>query len=199
MSSKQKLVGNLEYGLTFVVSAPAGTGKTTLVQMLSKEFETIKMSVSSTTRPPRSYEIDGVHYHFLTESQFSEKVEHGDFLEHVSLFGYRYGTSYEHVEELKRKGYHVVLVIDTQGAVQLMKKIKATFIFLMPPTTEELARRLRDRGTEEDVEIKTRLEWSEKEMEVAKLYDYLIVNDDLSIAYQVLRSIVIAEEHRIQK
>ena len=80
-----------------------------------------------------------------------------------------------------------------------MKKIKATFIFLMPPTTEELTRRLRDRGTEEDVEIKTRLEWSEKEMEVAKLYDYLIVNDDLSIAYQVLRSIVIAEEHRIQK
>ena len=199
MSSKQQLVGNLKYGLTFVVSAPAGTGKTTLVQMLSKEFDSIKMSVSSTTRPPRSYEIDGSHYHFLTESQFSEKVEHGDFLEHVSLFGYRYGTSYGHVEELKKKGYHVVLVIDTQGAVQLMKKIKATFIFLMPPTTEELTRRLRDRGTEEDVEIKTRLEWSEKEMEVAKLYDYLIVNDDLSIAYQVLRSIVIAEEHRIQK
>src|SRR5437016_8413914 len=126
MSSKQQLVGNLKYGLTFVVSAPAGTGKTTLVQMLTKEFDSIKMSVSSTTRPPRSYEIDGVHYHFLTESQFSEKVEHGDFLEHVSLFGYRYGTSYEHVEELKKKGYHVVLVIDTQGAVQLMKKIKAT-------------------------------------------------------------------------
>jgi guanylate kinase len=199
MSSKQKLVGNLPYGLTFIVSAPAGTGKTTLVQMLTKEFDSVKMSISCTTRPARPYEVNGVHYFFLSDAEFNKKVQERDFLEHVTLFGYQYGTSFEHVEELKRKGFHVVLVIDTQGAVQLMGKIKATFIFLMPPSKEELIRRLRDRGTEEEIAIQKRLEWSEKEMELAKLYDYQIVNDDLNIAYQALRSIVIAEEHRVQK
>lgn len=198
MSSKQKLVGNLKRGLTFVVSAPAGTGKTTLVSMLAREFDAIKMSISCTTRPPREYEIDGVHYHFLSEDEFVQKIQEGEFLEHVELFGYRYGTSLKHIEQIKAQGYHVVLVIDTQGACQLMNSIDAVFIFLHPPSKEELRRRLIDRGTEDRAIIEKRLEWSEKEMELAALYEYQIVNDDLAVAYQVLRSIVIAEEHRTE-
>jgi guanylate kinase len=199
MLSKQKLVGNLTFGLTFVVSAPAGTGKTTLVGMLTKEFDAVKMSISCTTRPPRPHEIDGVHYHFISEDEFQRKVEAGEFLEHVSLFGHRYGTSATYIEKKKSKGLHVVLVIDTQGAVQLMGKISATFIFLLPPSKEELMRRLVGRGTEKKEVIEERLRRAEVEMELANLYDYQIVNDDLPTAYQVLRSIVIAEEHRVQK
>lgn len=199
MSSKQKLVGNLPYGLTFVVSAPAGTGKTTLVGMLTKEFDAVKMSISCTTRPPRPHETDGVHYHFLSEEEFQRKVDNGEFLEHVTLFGHRYGTSATFIEKKKASGFHVVLVIDTQGAVQLMGKIAATFIFLLPPSQEELVRRLVGRGTEKKEVIEERLKRAELEMELAKLYDYQIVNDDLPTAYQVLRSIVIAEEHRVQK
>lgn len=198
MLSKQRVLGNLPYGLTFIVSAPAGTGKTTLVGMLMKEFESIKMSVSCTTRPPRPHEVDGIHYHFLTDEEFTKKIENGEFLEHVSLFGYRYGTLYKDVEELKKNGYHVVLVIDTQGAVQLMGKIEAAYIFLLPPSEEEHMRRLVGRGTETKEVVQKRLEWAEKEIELGKLYDYQIINDDLATAYQVLRSIVIAEEHRVQ-
>ena len=196
MSSKQKLVGNLKRGLTFVVSAPAGTGKTTLVSMLTREFDTVKMSISCTTRPQREYETDGTHYHFISEEEFVQKIQEGEFLEHVELFGYRYGTSLKHIEEMKSRGFHVVLVIDTQGALQLMDRIDATFIFLLPPSKQELQRRLIDRATEATAVIEKRLEWSEKEIESAKFYEYQIVNDDLTVAYQVLRSIVIAEEHK---
>ncbi len=195
---KQKLVGNLKYGKVFVVSAPAGTGKTTLVGMLTKEFESVKMSISCTTRPPRPFEVDGVHYHFYSDVEFQEKLEAGAFIEHVTLFGYRYGTSREHVQELQKKGHHVVLVIDTQGAIQLMGRgaqFEAVFIFLMPPSKEELRRRLMERGTEKPEVIEERLGWSEREMELGSLYNYQIVNDGLAIAYEVLRSIIIAEEH----
>jgi len=197
MSSKQKLLGNVPYGLTFVVSAPAGTGKTTLVGMLTKEFDSVKMSISCTTRRPRHHEVDGVDYHFVTKEQFAEKLAAGEFLEHATIFGYEYGTSKAHIEELKKKGKHVVLVIDTQGAMQLIGKIDAVFIFILPPSKETLAQRLIGRATEKKESIEQRLEWAEKEIACARLYDYQIINDDLATAYQVLRSIVIAEEHKI--
>ncbi len=199
MSNKQKLVGSRPQGLTFVVSAPAGTGKTTLVGMLTKEFDAVKMSISCTTRPPRFHEIDGVHYNFLSEEEFQKRADSGEFLEHVTLFGHRYGTSAGLIEKMKAKGQHVVLVIDTQGAVQLMQTIDAVFIFLLPPSKEELVRRLVTRGTESKEVIEERLKRAEKEIELSQLYDYTIVNDDLPTAYQVLRSIVIAEEHRVLK
>ena len=198
MSMKQKLLGNLSYGLVFVVSAPAGTGKTTLVKMLTKEFDCVKMSISSTTRLPRSHEVDGVDYHFLTEAQFNEKIAADEFLEHVQLFTYQYGTAVADLERMRVKGQHVVLVIDTQGALQLMKKLDAVFIFLLPPSDEELARRLIGRGTEPKEIIVERLQRASKEMELVAHYDYSIVNDDLATAYQALRSIVIAEEHKIR-
>ena len=196
MSNKQKLVGNLKRGRIFIVSAPAGTGKTTLVSMLTKEFEQVKVNVSCTTRQPRPYEIDGVHYHFLKKEDFEEKIKRGDFLEHVLLYGDHYGTSLKFIEEILQKGQHVVLVIDTQGALMLMGKIEAAYIFILPPSKEELQRRLESRGTEKKEVMQERLRIAEREINEAHRYDYQIVNDDLSCAYQVLRSIIIAEEHK---
>ena len=196
MSNKQKLVGNLKRGRIFIVSAPAGTGKTTLVSMLTKEFDQMKVSVSCTTRQPRPYEIDGVHYHFLKKEEFEDKIKRGDFLEHVLLYGDHYGTSLKFIEEILQKGQHVVLVIDTQGALMLMGKIEAAYIFILPPSKEELQRRLESRGTEKREVMLERLRIAEREINEAHRYDYQIVNDDLSCAYQVLRSIVIAEEHK---
>jgi guanylate kinase len=197
MSNKQLLLGNRSRGLLFVFSAPAGTGKTTLVNMLTKEFDCVKPSISCTTRPKRSDEVDGVHYHFLNDEAFAKKVEANEFLEHVTLFGYRYGTSKRVVEQMQAEGKHVVLVIDTQGALALMGKEPAIFIFLMPPSLEELGRRLLDRGTETRDTLAVRLSEAGREIATASAYHYVIVNDDLEIAYQVLRSIVIAEEHRV--
>ncbi len=198
LKKTQKILGNLSHGLSFVLSAPAGTGKTTLVDMLMQEFDCVKASISCTTRPKRHSEIDGVHYHFLSEEEFERRVQAGDFLEHVRLFGYRYGTSRAVVEQMKSSGKHVILVIDTQGALQLIGKEAATFIFLLPPSLDELGKRLLERGTETRESFSTRLAEAEKEIALAAAYHYVIVNDDLSVAYQALRSVLIAEEHRVR-
>ncbi len=196
----QKLLGNSSKGLVFVLSAPAGTGKTTLVRMLSQEFSCIYESVSCTTRPPRSGEVEGEDYHFLSASAFKEKISQGDFLEYAEVFGYYYGTSRVLVEKQQNLGKHVFLVIDTQGALQLQsQKFVATTIFLSPPSVEELKERLLKRSTESLEVIEKRLSWAREELAVIDRYDYHIINEDLTQAYAVLRSIVIAEEHRVSK
>lgn len=193
-----KLLGNLKTGLTFVMSAPAGTGKTTLVNLLINEFPCVVGSISYTTRKIRAGEIPGVHYHFISEPEFEKKIANGEFLEHVKLYGNYYGTAYKSLKDQQAQGKHVFLVIDTQGALQLLKdRFPATFIFVSPPSLDVLRQRLRNRKTESEFVIEERLEWAKKEIEIAREYDYYIVNDDLATAYQVLRSIVIAEEHRI--
>lgn len=191
-----KLIGNLKKGLIFVVSAPAGTGKTTLVQKLCKEFPTVVQSVSYTTRPRRYNEASGDHYHFVTRDTFEKKIIEDEFLEYVKLYDDYYGTSKKWVENKLELGKHVILVIDTQGALQLVDTLDAQFIFLAPPSLKELKKRLITRNTDSKEAIEKRLEWAKKEMEAAHYYDYLIVNDSLEIAYEALRSVVIAEEHR---
>jgi guanylate kinase len=196
----QKLLGNLSKGFVFVLSAPAGTGKTTLVRMLAQEFSCIYESVSCTTRPPRPDEVNGKDYYFLSKKEFENKIRQGDFLEYAEVFGYYYGTSYAHVFEQQEMGKHVFLVIDTQGAMQLKKKnFPAVYIFLSPPSLEELKERLIKRKTENIEVIEKRLSWAKAEIEMMANYDYHIVNDNLNQAYVILRSIVIAEEHHIQK
>lgn len=192
-----QLLGNIERGRTFIVSAPAGTGKTTLIEMLKEEFPCVIQSVSFTTRAPRQNEIDGVHYNFIDENEFKRRIEGDEFLEYVQLYGDFYGTSKKWLEEKLSQGKHVVLVIDTQGAKWVKKRIEHTSIFVMPPSLAELRRRITERRTESDRSIEERLKWAEKEIDAIVNYDYLIVNDDLSVAYGVLRSIFIAEEHRI--
>ena len=191
-----KILGALKKGLVFVISAPAGTGKTTLVRMLQKEFSCLVESVSYTTRKPRPGEEDGIDYYFVSEEEFARKLEEGDFIEHAKVFHHNYGTSKKFIESQLKEGKHVLLVIDTQGALQLKGKYDATFIFISPPSLSELRSRLYGRQTETDQAIEHRLSWAEKEMSLAPNYDYHIINEDLYTAYTVLRSILIAEEHR---
>lgn len=191
-----RLLGGLKKGLVFVVSAPAGTGKTTLVQMLCKEFSCVVVSVSYTTRSPRTGEEPGRDYHFISISEFEEKMREGEFLEYAKVFGNYYGTSRKYVEEQQLLGKHVLLVIDTQGALQLKGQIDAVFIFISPPSLSELRSRLHSRQSETPESIEKRLSWAEKEISLRSQYDYHIVNDNLKIAYEALRSILIAEEHK---
>lgn len=184
-------------GIIFVVSAPAGTGKTTLVRMLQDEFPNVIESVSYTTRSPRSQEIPGKDYYFITHQEFEQKIAAGEFLEYAEVFGQYYGTSRNFLLEQQNKGNHVVLVIDTQGALFLKEKLDAVFIFIRPPNMEVLKERLLARKSESNEAIQERLLWAEKEIECVSAYDYEIVNDRLDHAYDVLRSIVIAETHRV--
>ncbi len=186
----------MKKGLIFVISAPAGTGKTTLVRMLQEEFRHVVESISYTTRPPRSNEVPGRDYNFISEHEFKEKIKEGEFLEYAQVFNNYYGTSRKFVQNQLDKGKHVTLVIDTQGALQLIEELDAVFIFISPPSLEELRARLCRRKSETEEAIETRLSWAEKEIALSVNYDYHIVNDNLKTAYEVLRSILIAEEHR---
>jgi len=196
----RKILGNRPVGLVFVLSAPAGTGKTTLVRMLTREFSCIEESVSYTTRAPRPGEKDGRDYFFISPEEFKRKTVQGDFLEHAEVFGQEYGTCKEQVLEKTREGKHVFLVIDTKGALSLQKMgFKAIYIFVTPPGIESLRERLGKRSTEDEENRNRRLSAAEEEMKVAHLYDYQITNCNLEVAYTALKSIVIAEEHRIDK
>lgn len=185
-------------GLAFVVSAPAGTGKTTLVKMLVKEFPNVVASISLTTRSPRPEELNGRDYFFVSTNEFEEKIQAGEFLEHVKLYGDYYGTSRQWVQDQLQKGNHVILTIDTQGALLLKNHFPAVFIFIFPPSIEELKKRLELRKTETPAEIERRMAVAKKEIESAKFYDYTLINDDLKVAYNTLHSILIAEEHRVR-
>lgn len=192
-----KVLGNAKQGRVFIVSAPAGTGKTTLIEMLKKEFDCVIQSISYTTRKPREGEVQGVHYHFIEKEEFEKRLDDKEFIEHVKLFGNYYGTSKAWLEEQASKGKHIILVIDTQGAQALKHKIPHTSIFVMPPSLEELRKRILARGTESKQVIEQRLARAETEIELSVEYDYIIVNDDRKVAYEVLKSIFVAEEHRI--
>lgn len=186
-------------GLAFIVSAPSGTGKTTLVEMLTNEFPNIVASISFTTRAPRPEEKPGEHYHFISENEFEKRLAAGEFLDYVKLYDCYYGCSRAWIESQLNRGVHVMLTIDTQGAAALRGKFPATSIFIAPPSRDELHRRLLSRRTETEEVIQKRLDWAEQEIAASAHYDYRFVNADLGMAYQVLRSIVIAEDHRLKE
>jgi guanylate kinase len=194
----KRLSSNPRTGIAFIVSAPAGAGKTTLVNMLVKEFSCIEESTSCTTRSPRAHEVDGKDYFFIDKEEFQRRVAQEDFLEHAEVFGFKYGTSKEQLQKKLDQGRHVFLVIDTQGAMQLKQKgFKAVYIFIAPPSIAALEERLIKRQTEDEASRNTRLSWAKQELAVSKEYDYLIVNDDLNTAYSELKRIVIAEENKL--
>src|SRR3990167_2912057 len=138
----QKLIGNLKKGLFFILSAPSGGGKTTLIRMLTKEYEKILESVSFTTRETREDEREGIDYFFISKEDFEEKIRSGFFLEYAKVYDNYYGTSKEYVKKHLNEGKHVVLVIDTQGALSLKNKVEASYIFISPPSLEELKMRI---------------------------------------------------------
>lgn len=194
-----RVLGNKKKGKAFIVSGPAGTGKTTLVTMLINEFECVKASISSTTREPRSQEKLGEHYNFLTKEDFEQKIDAGEFLEYVQLFDHYYGTSKRWVEEQLNAGNHVILTIDTQGALKIKKErsLPVVLIFVTPPSLEELEQRIRKREEDTEEMIQIRLKRAKEELAVLDRYDYNVVNDDLTVAYDILRSIVISQEHKL--
>lgn len=183
-----------------MISAPAGTGKTTLVKKLLEEFpDELVHGITCTTRAKRKIESHGEDYHFVTEEEFTSMKERGEFLEDAMIYGYNYGTLKKTVIEQKQSGKHVILVIDTQGALQIKKIEPAVFIFISPPSLETLHERLKERKTENEEDFKKRLTLAKHELSLAEEYDYHIVNDDLDTAYGALRSIFIAEEHKQQR
>lgn len=193
----QRILGESGKGKLFIVSAPAGTGKSTLVHKLLEEFPgAVEQSRSCTTREIRQGEHAGKDYDYLSVEEFEKKIEAGEFLEHAKVFSHYYGTRTEEVDTLLAHGKHVVLVIDTQGARAVRAKRDAVLIFINPPSVEELEQRLFKRKTESTEVIHERLAWAKEEMAQAVHYDYEVVNDDLDTAYQILRSIFIAEEHK---
>lgn len=175
----------------FVVSGPSGAGKGTLVAKLRQRVPSLGLTVSATTRDPREGEVDGVSYHFLTNEQFSAHVEAGDFLEWANVHEHRYGTLKTEVSRYTDEGRSVILEIDVQGGLNIRReRPDAVLIFIEPPSMEELERRLRGRGTEDEATIELRLKNARQEMEVASDYDVRVVNDDLERATDELVRII---------
>jgi len=181
----------LSDGKLFVISAPAGTGKTTLANMLFKCFKgSLKQSISCTTRSPRSSEVEGRDYYFLMEDEFERRSQKGDFLEEAKVFKHRYGTLKQTIEDYLDKNLSVLLVIDTQGAMQIKDKTEGVFIFIKPPSMEVLTKRLEKRNSESEESLKIRLSMAKREMQMAKEYDHVVVNDDLDQAFAELKKII---------
>lgn len=198
LGAEHSPIGIVSKGSLFVVSGPAGSGKTTLVDRIVKEFPTVVANVSYTTREPRPGEKADVQYHFVSVKEFEAMLAKDQFLEHVKLFGNYYGTSLKSIQDEQMQGHHVILVIDTQGGLRIRPKIAATYIFIKPPepALQTLRERLTKRNTETADVIEKRVQQAKTELEEGSQYEYLIVNDDLDTAYDVLRSIIIATVHR---
>ena len=179
-------------GVLFVFSGPSGVGKGTLKAKLFEEFaDRIAYSVSATTRGPREGEVDGKDYFFISRQEFERRVKNHECLEHAEFAGNCYGTPRAYVEKLLDSGMNVVLEIDVQGALQVMKSMpECVSVFILPPSFEELEHRLRGRGTETEEKVRERLETAKRELPYAPQYDYQIVNGgDIEAAYQSLREV----------
>ncbi|MBM9520141.1 guanylate kinase [Desulforhopalus vacuolatus] len=182
-------------GRLFVISAPSGAGKTTLLKRVMAELPGLAFSVSHTTRQPRPGEKDGIDYHFISHDGFRRMIAAGEFLEFAEVHDNFYGTNRQSVMAQAKGGSDVILDIDVQGAeiIRNERIISAAHIFIAPPGLEELERRLRGRGTEDDSTVTLRMKNAEQEMTAASEYQYLMVNDDLGSAVNTLKSIIIAE------
>jgi guanylate kinase len=187
-------------GLLFIVSAPSGAGKTTLVERLADETARLRMSRSYTSRPAREGEIDGVDYNFVSRAAFEQMVSRGEFLEWAEVFGNLYGTCAADTDRLLASGCDVVLVIDVQGARKIRQRgIESTTVFVMPPSFEVLEQRLRGRSQDPEEAIQRRLQVAREEVASFTEYDFVVINDELAAAVDRLRGIVIAERARLER
>lgn len=180
-------------GNVLIVAAPSGAGKSSLVNAVLALEPRIRLSISSTTRPPRPGESEGEHYHFVSRAEFDRQVAADAFLEHAQVHGNGYGTTRAAVEPLLEQGIDVLLEIDWQGARKVREKLPdALSVFIFPPSRDELERRLRKRGQDSDAVIASRLAAAHEEMSHYHEFDYLLVNDDFDTAVQELRAIFVA-------
>jgi guanylate kinase len=181
-------------GLLFVVTAPSGAGKSSLIKELLAAERGVALSVSYTTRPPRPGELDGREYHFVALREFEAMLERGEFLESAQVHGHRYGTSQKVIEKARASGLDLVLEIDWQGAEQVRRlHPDAIGVFILPPSMRELERRLRARAQDADAVIRRRLENAEEEMQHAVEFKYAIINNNFDDALLDLRAVVRAE------
>ena len=185
-------------GTLYIVSAPSGAGKTSLVRQLIQQISNLTLSVSHTTRESRNGESEGVDYHFISPEKFVEMVEGAEFLEHAQVFNHYYGTSEAWVKEQLKSGQDVILEIDWQGATQVRRLMpNARSIFILPPSRAVLEERLRNRGTDSDQVIERRLAEAKKEMSHYSEADYLVINDDFDRALAQLESILLSNRSKI--
>ena len=177
-------------GTLYIVSAPSGAGKTSLVKALIDLEPQIRVSVSHTTRAMRPGEVDGENYHFVSREAFVKMIEHGDFLERAEVFGNLYGTSQSYLQQTLDEGHDLILEIDWQGAEQVRKLMpQARSIFILPPSQQALRERLNNRGQDSDEIIDGRMREAVSEMSHYVDYDYLIINDDFALALEDLKAI----------
>jgi guanylate kinase len=181
----------------FVVSGASGSGKTTLVRALQANDPDVRFSVSYTTRASRPGEVDGQDYCFVTEEKFTELLGEGLIIEYIKQFGYYYGTSRRWIDDALEGNRDIIFDVEIHGAKALKKYFPAgTFVFILPPTSKVLENRLRDRGSLSEDELRQRLDRVRQEVQEASWYDYLIINDDLSLARRQLEAIVTAARCR---
>ncbi|PKP64174.1 MAG: guanylate kinase [Alphaproteobacteria bacterium HGW-Alphaproteobacteria-7] len=188
-------------GLMFILSSPSGAGKTTLSRMLLAKDGEIKLSVSATTRPPRPGEVDGVHYHFVSDDLFQQMVDEDDFYEWAEVFGYRYGTPKGIIRAALKDGQDFLFDIDWQGTQQLFQKDQQDVVrvFILPPSIDELHRRLHSRATDSAKVITARMERARAEISHWDGYDYVIINDDIEVCFAKVRAILEAERMKRQR
>ncbi len=188
----------MENGNLFIISAPSGTGKTTILKRVISELKGVGFSVSHTTRLPRAGELEGKDYYFVKQVVFQAMQEQNSFLEYAEVHGNLYGTSKAVIDNLVKEGKDVILDIDVQGAFQVMDKVgdKGVFVFIAPPSLQDLEKRLTNRATESEPVIATRLKNAQDELKSLGHYSYLIVNDQVDQAVEVLKSIIIAERSK---
>jgi len=187
-------------GVLFIVSAPSGGGKTSLVRTVLEAEPEIRLSVSHTTRAPRPGEVNGRHYHFVSAREFARRLEAGEFLESAEIYGNRYGTSQKWIERELAEGHDVLLEIDWQGAQQVRRLMRQVVsIFILPPSLEVLATRLKGRGQDSGEEVERRLAAARDEVSHVSEYDYVIINDDFNRAALDLRSIFRAERLKLAR
>lgn len=187
-------------GCLIVVSGPSGAGKGTVCSAFLKIHDEIAYSISATTRAPRPGEVDGVNYYFVEKPEFQRMIREGELLEWAEVFGNYYGTPLKKIEDKLSEGCDILLEIDTQGALNVQKRFpEGVFIFLLPPSIEELGRRLRGRGTEDEESVQRRLARAKGEIALASAYTYVVVNDSVERAVDVLSAIVKAERAKTER
>jgi len=191
---------NSQKGMLVVISGPSGVGKGTICRELLRRFKDIEYSVSATTRQPRTGEVHGREYLFYSKEEFRQLIGDGELLEWAKVYDNYYGTPRTYVEEILNQGKDCILEIDVQGALQVKhKKPDGIYIFIMPPSKEELVRRITCRGTEKPEEICKRMNQVDEELTHLQDYDYTVLNENLAEAVETVRAIIVAERCRVQR
>lgn len=185
--------------MILVISAPSGAGKTTLISRLLKNDDSFMFSVSTTTRPMRNYEVDGLDYNFVSHDVFMDMIKNGEFMEWAEVYGNYYGTTKKEVDRIKRSGKIPLFDVDIQGTKNLRKSLKGgVFVFIIPPSAEILKDRLTGRNTESDEQLEIRLKNAYSEISEYKIFDYVIINNEIDEAFKKLMAIITAEKCSIK-